>query len=57
VRRTLFDAWANDNKPDATLDDFRTWMAGYESRQREINYLRSEIERLQEVIAEKIGAI
>lgn len=57
MRRTLFDAWANDNKPDATLDDFRTWMAGYESRQREINYLRSEIERLQEVIAEKIGAI
>jgi hypothetical protein len=51
----MFNEWANDNKPDATLEDFVTWFAGYNARQAEINSLHSEIERLQEVVAERIS--
>ncbi len=52
-RSQLFNEWAEMNKPDATLEDWTVFMAGYDARNREVVALRCEIARLQEIIEEK----
>lgn len=52
MKEDLFNAWAYDYKPDATLEDFITWDAGYTARNIEVYNLKSEITRLQEIISE-----
>lgn len=53
MKWSLFNDWANENKPDATLDDFATWAAGYQARDQECHSLQSEIERLHEILSGK----
>lgn len=53
MRGTLFNQWATEYKPEATLEDFMVWIAGYDARNNEIRSLKSEIDRLHEIISEK----
>lgn len=53
MKEDLFNAWAYDYKPDATLEDYVIWVSGYESRNIEVYNLKAEIARLQEIISEK----
>ena len=48
-----FSAWADENMPDATMEHYQAWRAGYKQSQKEVASLRAEIIRLHEIISEK----
>ena len=48
-----FSKWAEDNMPDAGLDHYKAWKAGYQQSREEVASLRAEIIRLHDIISEK----
>ncbi len=52
-----FSEWADQNMPDAGIDHYKAWKAGYQSSQNDIASLRAEIIRLHEIIAERNNTI
>ena len=48
-----FSEWADQNMPDATIEHYQAYKAGYEQSKQTILSLRQEIIRLHEIISEK----
>lgn len=48
-----FSAWADQSMPDAGIDHYAAFKAGYQEGRKEIESLRAEIIRLHEIISEK----
>lgn len=53
MKQKLFNDWADYYKPEATLEDFVSFVGGYDARDIEVYNLKAEITRLQEIISEK----
>jgi hypothetical protein len=45
-----FSEWADQNMPEATIEHYQAWKAGYEQSKSLVLQLRSEILRLHELI-------
>lgn len=48
-----FSNWADQNMPDAGVEHYAAFKAGYQEGRKELEQLRQEIIRLHEIIAER----